>query len=212
MRCRSKQTLRDRPGLARMERQPQDGNQGAGGGSECVCAASRPFHGTTVLGPRPRVSAVRLGLFCCRPGDRRMLMWGGTFRVRGGRVPVLTTLATPDSFLDLRAVTVRPTRGAREHRLWDRRVKEHPYLRFPGIIGTGLRPVARHGETWVAQVSRSRTRSRLLYATAGLAGLRGRSSGACIGACTLPGSSFRARGGRPNLRRPDLGFDVSESG
>ncbi len=31
-------------------------------------------------------------------------------------------------------------------------MKEHPYLRFPGIIGTGLRPVALHGETCVALV------------------------------------------------------------
>ena len=59
----------------------------------------------------------------------------------------MATLATPDSLIDLREVTVRPTRGARAHRLWDRRVKEHPYLRFPGIVGTGLRPGARHGET-----------------------------------------------------------------
>ncbi len=64
----------------------------------------------------------------------------------------MTTLVTPDSPIDLREVTVRPTRGAREHRLWDRLVKEHHYLRFHGIIGKGLRHVALHGETWVALV------------------------------------------------------------
>ena len=50
--------------------------------------------------------------------------------------------ATPDSSIDLREVTVRPTRGAREHRLWDRLVEEHHYLRFHGIIGKGLRHAA----------------------------------------------------------------------
>ena len=47
---------------------------------------------------------------------------------------------------------MRPTRGAREHRLWDRLVEEHHYLRFHGIIGKGLRHVALHGETWIALV------------------------------------------------------------
>ncbi len=64
----------------------------------------------------------------------------------------MATFAIPDFRIDLREVTVRPTRGAREHRHWDRLVKEHHYLRFPGIIGKGLRHVALHGETWVALV------------------------------------------------------------
>ena len=54
---------------------------------------------------------------------------------------------TPAPSIDLREVTVRPTRGGREHRLWDRLVEEHHYLRFHGIIGKGLRHVALHGET-----------------------------------------------------------------
>jgi len=54
--------------------------------------------------------------------------------------------------IDLRAVTVRPTRGGREHRLWDRRVEEHHDLRFHGIVGKGLRHVALHGETWLALI------------------------------------------------------------
>ena len=58
----------------------------------------------------------------------------------------------PDSSIDLRAVTVRPTRGGREHRLWDRLVEEHHYLGFHGIFGKGLRHVALHGETWLALV------------------------------------------------------------
>ena len=60
--------------------------------------------------------------------------------------------APPDSSIDLSAVTVRPTRGSREHRLWDRLVEEHHCLRFHGIIGKGLRHVAPHGGTWVAPV------------------------------------------------------------
>ena len=54
--------------------------------------------------------------------------------------------------IDLRLVTVRPTRGAREHRLWDRLVEEHHYLRLHGIVGKGLRHVAPHGETWLVLV------------------------------------------------------------
>ena len=62
----------------------------------------------------------------------------------------MEALPAPHSSVDLREVTVRPTRGAREHRLWDELVAEHHYLRFHGIIGKGLRHVAVHGETWLA--------------------------------------------------------------
>ncbi len=58
--------------------------------------------------------------------------------------------AAPESSIDLRAVTVRPTRGGRGHRLRDRLVEEHHYLRFYGIVGKGLRHVAPHGGTWPA--------------------------------------------------------------
>jgi len=64
----------------------------------------------------------------------------------------MVILPTPGSSVDLREVTVRPTRGGREHRLWDRLVEEHHYLRFHGIIGKGLRHVALHGETWLALI------------------------------------------------------------
>ena len=64
----------------------------------------------------------------------------------------MSRLAAVDSFIDLRAVTVRPTWGAREHRRWDRLVAEHHYLPFHGVIGKGLRHVAVHGEAWVALV------------------------------------------------------------
>ena len=64
----------------------------------------------------------------------------------------MVILPTPDSSIDLRAVTVRPTRGGREHRLWDGLVEEHHYLGFHGIVGKGLRHVALHGETWLALV------------------------------------------------------------
>ena len=64
----------------------------------------------------------------------------------------MARLSAPDSSIDLRAVTVRPTWGAREHRRWDRLVEEHHYLRFHGVIGKGLRHVAVHGETWLALI------------------------------------------------------------
>ena len=57
-----------------------------------------------------------------------------------------------DFSIDLRAVTVRPTWGAQEHRRWDRLVAEHHYLRFHGVIGKGLRHIAVHGETWLALI------------------------------------------------------------
>ena len=47
---------------------------------------------------------------------------------------------------------MRPTRGAREHRLWDELVAERHYLRFHGVIGKGLRHVAVHGESWLALI------------------------------------------------------------
>ena len=62
----------------------------------------------------------------------------------------MATLPALDSSIDLRAVTVRPTWGAREHRRWDRWVEEHHYLAFHGVIGKGLRHVAVLGETWLA--------------------------------------------------------------
>ena len=64
----------------------------------------------------------------------------------------MATLPAPDSSIDLRAVTVRPTWGAQEHRRWDRLVEEHHYLAFHGVIGKGLRHVAVHGETWLALI------------------------------------------------------------
>ena len=64
----------------------------------------------------------------------------------------MRTLPAPDSSIDLRAVTVRPTWGAQEHRRWDRLVEEHHYLRFHGVVGKGLRHVAVHGETWLALI------------------------------------------------------------
>ena len=64
----------------------------------------------------------------------------------------MATLLSPDSSIDLHAVTVRPTWGAREHRRWDQLVEEHHYLPFHGVIGKGLRHVAVHGETWLALI------------------------------------------------------------
>ena len=64
----------------------------------------------------------------------------------------MATLPAQDLSIDLRAVTVRPTWGAREHRRWDRLVEEHHYLPFHGVIGKGLRHVAVHGETWLALI------------------------------------------------------------
>ena len=64
----------------------------------------------------------------------------------------MATLPALDSSIDLRAVRVRPTWGAREHRRWDRLVEEHHYLAFHGVIGKGLRHVAVHGEIWLALI------------------------------------------------------------
>ena len=64
----------------------------------------------------------------------------------------MATLPASDSSIDLRAVTVRPIWGAREHRRWDRMVEEHHYLPFHGVIGKGLRHVAVHGESWLALI------------------------------------------------------------
>ena len=61
-------------------------------------------------------------------------------------------LPTPRRALDLRAVAVRPTCGAQEHRLWDRLVGAHHYLGFGGLFGKGLRHVATLGPAWVALV------------------------------------------------------------
>lgn len=65
---------------------------------------------------------------------------------------VMETLPAPDSLIDLRSVSVRPTWGDREHRRWDRLVEEHHYLSFHGVFGKGLRHVAVHGETWLALI------------------------------------------------------------
>ena len=54
--------------------------------------------------------------------------------------------------LDVRAVSVRPTWGAQEHRRWDQLVATHHYLSFQGLFGKGLRHVATLGSTWIALV------------------------------------------------------------
>ncbi len=56
----------------------------------------------------------------------------------------MATLPVSDSSIDLRAVTVRPTWGAQEHRRWDRLVEQHHYLAFHGVIGKGLRHAYRY--------------------------------------------------------------------
>ena len=89
----------------------------------------------------------------------------------------MATLPAQDLSVDLRAVTVRPTWGAQEHRRWDRLVAEHHYLPFHGVIGKGLRHVAVHGETWLAligwsqdiQSSSVRSTTRLMLETPALA-------------------------------------------
>ena len=62
------------------------------------------------------------------------------------------TLPSHDHVIDLRAVTVRPTWGAEEHRRWDRLVAAHHYLAFHGVFGKGLRHVATVGSTWLALI------------------------------------------------------------
>ena len=62
------------------------------------------------------------------------------------------TLLTRDGAIDLRAVAVRPTWGAEEHRRWDRLVAAHHYLPFHGVFGKGLRHVATLGSSWLALI------------------------------------------------------------
>ena len=62
------------------------------------------------------------------------------------------TLLTRDGAIDLRAVAVRPTWGAEEHRRWDQLVAAHHYLPFHGVFGKGLRHVATLGSSWLALI------------------------------------------------------------
>ena len=62
----------------------------------------------------------------------------------------MESLPTGCRDLDLRAVRVRPTHGAREHRRWDRLVARYHYLAFQGLFGQALRHVATLGATWIA--------------------------------------------------------------
>ena len=47
--------------------------------------------------------------------------------------------AQPTVYCDLRAVQVRPTNGAAEHRRWDQLVASNHYFPFRGLFGRGLR-------------------------------------------------------------------------
>ena len=49
-------------------------------------------------------------------------------------------------------VRVRPVRGIKEQRRWDRLVAAHHYLGFKGFYGRALRHVAVAGGTWLALV------------------------------------------------------------
>ena len=51
---------------------------------------------------------------------------------------------------DLRAVRVRLTSGAAEHRRWDRLAAAHHYLPFRGLFGRALRHVATLHGAWLA--------------------------------------------------------------
>ena len=62
------------------------------------------------------------------------------------------SVPTPAGGVDLRAVTVRRTWGAEEHRRWDRLVAAHHYLPFHGVFGKGLRHVATVGPSWLALI------------------------------------------------------------
>ena len=64
----------------------------------------------------------------------------------------MQSLATGGRGPDLRAVRVRPTVGAAEHRRWDRLCARHHYLSFRGLFGKALRHVATLGPDWVALV------------------------------------------------------------
>ncbi len=64
----------------------------------------------------------------------------------------MQSLPAPGRGPDLRAVRVRPTRGAAEHRRWDRLCERHHYLPFGGLFGKALRHVATLGPDWIALV------------------------------------------------------------
>ena len=55
----------------------------------------------------------------------------------------MESLPTGCGALDLCAVRVRPTRGAQEHRRWDRLVANHHYLSFQGLFGQQWHSVQR---------------------------------------------------------------------
>ncbi|MDE2921374.1 MAG: ISAs1 family transposase [Acidobacteriota bacterium] len=65
---------------------------------------------------------------------------------------LVESLPAANGAIPLRSITVRPTCGAQEHRLWDRLVEAHHYLGFGGLFGKGLRHVATLGPAWVALV------------------------------------------------------------
>ena len=107
-------------------------------------------------------------------------------------------LPSPDSSIDLRAVTVRPTRGGRKHRLWDRLIES---ITACGSTASSARAramsrcTARPGSRWSAG---SRARSSWPNATAGSGGRRSSSSGLHL-VCNNSRFVFLTPGRVPNL-------------
>ncbi len=62
----------------------------------------------------------------------------------------MKSLPAPCQDLDLRAIEVRPTHGAAQHRQWDRLVARHHYLSFRALFGKAVRHVAVLNSTWIA--------------------------------------------------------------
>ena len=75
---------------------------------------------------------------------------GWTFRCQSVTLWAMEPMPAGRSDLDVRSVRVRATRGAEEHRRWDRLVAAHHYLSFQGLFGRAVRHVATLGRTWLA--------------------------------------------------------------
>ena len=125
----------------------------------------------------------------------------------------MATLPAQDLSVDLRAVTVRPTWGAQEHRRWDRLVAEHHYLPFHGVIGKGLRHVAVHGETWLALIGWQPGAFKLAARDRWIGWLiAGRKPGGHLTDLQHPWRRIRARAGLDDVRIHDLRHSFASGG
>ena len=86
---------------------------------------------------------------------------------------------TPTTIPDLKQVVLRLAQPHERPR-WDALMNQHHYLGFKQFAGRGLRYVAEYEGEWLALVGWQTGSSSAARATAGWAGTRRCSSGACI--------------------------------